>query len=188
MAAAECQSAPYNCPSIAHNLGVCQPRAHVSPLRCATLRCVKLGELINNRRRDLGISYDKLVDKAQARGFTLTKTSLAAYASQPVIEAPKRRTMEAIAYALDVSYAEVVLAVAEDLIGTPPVEVSTLQHVNSWLTITGGRSDEQIASVLRIVRTVTAALDAAYEGDEPEGAHQRNGNAPTLSGGGPSAG
>ena len=134
---------------------------------------MKLGELIDTRRRELGLTYDEVADKARTRGFTLSKGSVHAFANQDLPEAPRRRTMEALAYALDVGYPEIVLAVAESLIGTPPVEVSNLQHVQSWLTLTGGRTDEEVASVLRVLRTVTAALDAAH-GAPPEGA-QRNG-------------
>lgn len=150
-------------------------------MTCATLRHVKLGELIESRKRELGLSYDKLVASAQARGFDMTKATLAAYATKPLLEAPKTRTMEAIATALDVGYTEVVLAVAESLIGTAPVEVSNLQHVNSWLTITSGRSDDQVSRLLRIVRTVSAAIDA--EAHAPaQGQAPQNGGDPTATG------
>lgn len=123
---------------------------------------VKLGELIDTRRRELGLTYDQVADKARSRGFSLSRAAVHGFANQGLSEAPRRRTMEAIAYALDVGYPEVVLAVAESLIGSTPVEVSNLQHVQSWLTLTGGRTDEEVASVLRVLRTVTAALDAAH--------------------------
>lgn len=117
------------------------------------------------------MTYDQVADKARSRGFTLSKAALHGFVTQELAEAPRRRTMEAIGCALDVSYTEVVLAVTESLIGGPPVEVTNQQHVHSWLTLVGGRSDEEVASVLRVVRTVTTALDAAHEA-APEGARQ----------------
>lgn len=134
-----------------------------------TLQPVKLGELIDTRRRALNLSYDEAVDKARSRGFPLSKSALFGYASEPLSEPPRRRTIEGIAAALDLEYHEVVMAMAESLIGQPLVEMANNRHVLSWLTLTGGRTDEEVASVLNVVRTVTAALDAAHTG-RPEGA------------------
>ncbi len=145
-----------------------QAELSASDLPCATLRPVKLGELIDTRRRALNLSYDEAVDRARSRGFTLSKSALYGYATEPLSEPPRRRTIEGIAAALDLEYHEVVMAMAESMIGQPLVEMANNRHVLSWLTLTGGRTDEEVASVLNVVRTVTAALDAAHTG-RPEG-------------------
>jgi hypothetical protein len=128
---------------------------------------VKLGELIKMRQADQGVSLERMARRARDRGYELTKTTLSAYSRHPLPESPKRRTMEALAIALDVTYPEVVLAVAKSLVGDETViDVTSLQRVRSWLTLTEGRTDAEIASLLRVVRTVTAALDAAVPGEE----------------------
>jgi hypothetical protein len=126
---------------------------------------VKLGELISSRQADLGLSLEKLAKRARDGGYELTKTTLSAFINHGLTESPKRRTMEAIAVALDVSYAEVVLAVADSMTGDEGslTEVTNQQRVRSWLTITEGRSDEEVARLLQVVRSVTAALDASQE-------------------------
>lgn len=75
--------------------------------------------------------------------------------------------MEALALACDVPYADVVMAVARSLIGEngQVVKVAEQQHVRSWLTLTGGRSEQEVDSLLRVVRSVTDTLDAAHSGD-----------------------
>ncbi|HVL63402.1 MAG TPA: helix-turn-helix transcriptional regulator [Microbacterium sp.] len=135
---------------------------------------MKLGELINSRRRDQGLSLEAMAKRARDCGYELTKTTLSAFANHPLPESPKRRTMEALAIALGCSYPEVVLAVAQSLVGDQTViDVTSEQRVRSWLTLTEGRTDEEVASLLRVVQTVTAALDAAQQGGEvsPQSGH-----------------
>lgn len=126
---------------------------------------MKLGELISYRRAELGLSYEELAKRARADGYDLTKTTLAAFANHALSESPKKRTMQAIAVAVGVSYPDVVMAVARSMAGesSQVVEVTNEQRVRSWLTLTDGRSDDEVASLLRVVRTVTAALDVAEE-------------------------
>jgi transcriptional regulator with XRE-family HTH domain len=126
---------------------------------------VKLGELISHRRAELGLSLEKLANRARDHGYELTKATLSAFVNHDLSESPKRRTMEAIAIALDVSYAEVVMAVARSMAGddAPVIAVTDQEKVRSWLTLTEGRTETEVASLLRVARTVAAALDAAQE-------------------------
>ena len=105
---------------------------------------MKLGELISRRQADLGLSLERLAKRARDEGLELTKTTLSQFKNHGLTESPKRRTMEALAAALDVTYPEVVLAVAQSMAGDDArlVEVTDQQHVRSWLTLTEGRSDD----------------------------------------------
>lgn len=126
---------------------------------------VKLGELISTRQKELGgPSLEALAKKAREQGYTLTKATLSAFVTRPLPEVPRRKTLEALAVALEVSFPEVALAATESLIGTSPIEVENQQRVSAWLTLTGGRTDEEVSALLRVVRTVAAALDAASSG------------------------
>ena len=128
---------------------------------------MKLGELISTRQADLGESLEKMALRARAHGYALTRTTLADFVNHPLEESPKRRTMEALALACDVPYSDVVMAVARSLLGDDGqvVEVAHQQHVRSWLTLMGGRSEEEITGLLRVIRSVADALDAAHSGD-----------------------
>lgn len=129
----------------------------------ATLVRVKLGELISNRRRELGLSLAGACDRAHAAGFELTRTTLNNFENHELTESPRRRTMEAIAIAVDVPYSEVVMAVANSMAGGDGlVPVTEAQHVRSWLTLTEGLSDEQVESMLQVVRSVASAIEQRH--------------------------
>ena len=138
--------------------------------------CVKLGELISDRQADQGLSLEKMAKRARDAGYELTKTTLSHFVNHELSESPKRRTMEAIAVALDVPYSEVVMAVARSMVGDQAdlIEVTNEQRVRSWLTLTDGRTEDEVASLLRVVRSVTAALDTAQgqERSHPAGRNE----------------
>ena len=71
--------------------------------------------------------------------------------------------MEALAVALDVPYGDVVMAVASSMAGTDMVEAAESRHVRAWLTLTEGMNDEQVESMLQVVRSVADALDKGHE-------------------------
>jgi len=137
---------------------------------------VKLGELIHSRQVDLGESLETMALRARARDYTLTRTTLADFANHPLEEAPRRRTMEALALACDVPYSDVVMAVARSLLGDngQVADVAQQQHVRSWVTLTEGRSEQEVTGLLRVVRSVADTLDKAHSGDSgPDGATDR---------------
>ncbi|MCO7192295.1 hypothetical protein [Pseudonocardia sp. McavD-2-B] len=133
---------------------------------------MKLGELISKRRADLGLSLEKMCVRAREQGYDLTRTTLSAFETKPLAESPKRRTMEALAVALDVPYGDVVMAVASAMAGTDMVEAAETQHVRAWLTLTEGMNDEQIERMLRVVRSVADALDTGHQQSTPNSAER----------------
>lgn len=125
---------------------------------------MKLGELISNRRRELGISLGAACKRAHEQGYELTRTTLNNFENHELTESPRRRTMEAIAYAVDVPYSDVVMAVANSMAGGDGlIPVTEAQHVRSWLTLTEGLNDEQVESMLSVVRSVASALEREHD-------------------------
>jgi hypothetical protein len=135
--------------------------------RHATLRPVKLGELIEKRAIELGgrrrLSYRELSARAKAVGYTLNETTINAWVRHPLDEPPRRRSMEALAVALDVDFPVVVQAVAESMVGAGVelAEVADAPHVRAWVTLTEGRSDAERAQMLDMMRSVAGMLDAS---------------------------
>lgn len=130
---------------------------------------MKLGELIMQRAVELGgrrrLTYRELSARARAAGYTLNESTLNAYVLHPLDEPPKRRTMEALAVALDVSFSVVVGAVAESIIGddgeSELVQVADEPHVRAWVSLTKGRTEAERARMVDVIRSVAAALDAS---------------------------
>lgn len=133
----------------------------------ATLSAVTLGELILQRAVDLGgrkrLTYRELSARAKAAGYTLSETTINAFVKHPLDEPPRRRTMEALAAALDVDFPTVVNAVAESMGGSPDVLVQAAdeERVRAWLTLTEGLSPADRESMLGVVRSVAQALNVA---------------------------
>jgi hypothetical protein len=128
---------------------------------------VKLGELIEKRAVELGgrrrLTYRELSARAKAGGYTLNETTINAWVRHPLDEPPRRRSMEALALALDVDFPVVVQAVAESMVGdgVELAEVVDAPHVRAWVTLTEGRSDAERAQMLDMMRSVAGMLDAS---------------------------
>ncbi len=128
---------------------------------------MKLGELIEKRAVELGgrrrLTYREMSARARASGYTLNETTINAYVKHPLDEPPRRRTMHALAVALDVPYNAVVEAVAESMAedGEVVVQVADAPHVQAWVMLTEGRSDAERTQMVDVMRTVASALDAA---------------------------
>lgn len=130
---------------------------------------MQLGELIETRRADLGgergpLNLRELSQRARRAGYTLAEATISAFVNHPLPESPKRRTMEALAVALDVSFPEVVQAVGESLVGdrSTLVEVAEEPHVRAFVTLTKGRTDAERDRMVDVIRSVAAALDASH--------------------------
>lgn len=133
---------------------------------CQTSR-VKLGELIEKRAVELGgrrrLTYREMSARARAGGYTLNETTINAYVKHPLDEPPRRRTMHALAVALDVPYNTVVEAVAESMAedGDVVVQVADAPHVQAWVTLAEGRTDDERQHMVEAARLVAAVLDAS---------------------------
>lgn len=131
-----------------------------------------LGELIETRRAVLGgkrgpLKLREVSERARAAGYTLAEATISAFVNHPLDEAPKRRTMEALAVGLDVTFAEVVAAVAASIVGdggAELVQVTGEPHVQAFVTLTEGRTAEERARMIDVIRSVAAALDQSGNG------------------------
>jgi hypothetical protein len=125
------------------------------------------GEVIEKRAIELGgrrrLTYRELSARAKAGGYTLNETTINAYVKHPLDEAPRRRTMKALAVALDVHYNVIVEAVAESMAedGDVVVQVADTPHVQAWVTLAEGRTDDERAHMVEAARLVAAVLDAS---------------------------
>ena len=135
--------------------------------RHARLAPVTLGELIEKRAIELGgrrrLTYRELSARAKAGGYTLNETTINAYVKHPLDEAPRRRTMHALAVALDVSYDTIRAAVFESMAedGDSVVQVADAPHVQAWVTLAEGRTEDERAHMVEAARLVAAVLDAS---------------------------
>lgn len=126
-----------------------------------------LGELIKKRAVELGgrkrLTYRELSARARAQGYALAEGTITDFANHPLVEPPRRRTMRALAAALDVPYNTVVEAVAESMAedGDVVVQVADAPHVQAWVMLTEGRSDAERQQMIGVMRSVAAALDAS---------------------------
>lgn len=141
-------------------------RMHVQPWGTVTL-----SELIERARDKTGDSYRELAERAQAKGFSLTGSSIHRLAVNPLRTVPEPQTLRALAYALNETVETVTLASVASLGIELSPEVTKQSRARAWLTLTEGRSDEEVAHLLRVTRTVAEALDsAAGAAAEPPGA------------------
>jgi len=143
------------------------PACSVTADRRATLTPVKLGELIEKRAVELGgrrrLTYREMSARAKAGGYTLNETTINAWVKHPLPNPPTKRSMLALAYALEVDFADVMRAVADSMIGDDSelVEVADEPHVRAWVTIAEGRTAAERAQMIGVMRSVAAALDAS---------------------------
>lgn len=121
---------------------------------------MRLQDLILTRKRELGMSYDALVEAAEGAGYhkMLSKTRLFQLATKEIRNVPPTQTLLALAAAIQVDPEEVVNAAAESVgIELRPTTLS--RETRAWLALTSGRSPEQVAKLLEIARTVAETLD-----------------------------
>lgn len=128
---------------------------------------MKLGELIEKRAVELGgrrrLTYREMSARARAGGYTLNETTINAYVKHPLDESPKRRTMHALAYVLDVPYRAIRAAVYESMAEDDEVdvvEVADEPHVQAWVTLSKDRTDAERAQMIAMMRSVAGMLDA----------------------------
>jgi hypothetical protein len=79
-----------------------------------------LVDLIESVKDASGFSYRELSDRARRKGYDISHQQLQSLARDTVRKAPNTNQIEAIATALDVSYATVRLAVIEQFYGYTP--------------------------------------------------------------------
>lgn len=122
---------------------------------------VTLSELIERAKDKSGESYRELAERAQARGFSLTGSSIHRLATTPLRSVPEPESLRALAVALDESVESVTLASVASLGIDLSPEVTEQSRARMWLTLIEGRSDEEVTHLLRVIRSVADALDSA---------------------------
>jgi len=128
---------------------------------------VKLGELIEQRRAVLGgrkpLPYRELAVRARAQGYKLGEGTITDYVNHPLDEWPRKRTMYALAAALGVDYNSIVKASAESMAedGDVVAQVADTPHVQAWVTLAEGRTDDERHHMVEAARLVAAVLDAS---------------------------
>lgn len=130
-------------------------------------RAVNLSDLINTRKGELGLSYEKLAGRARVAGHELTGNALFNLTRREIQQYPAPNTIRAVAAALGVEVRAVLDAVDESL-GFERVPVdSGASDVQAWITLTGDRTPAERQALLDFVRAKIQELDDGGEADRP---------------------
>lgn len=133
-----------------------------------------LAELIERARDKSGDSYRELAERAQRAGFSLNGSSIHRLATSRLRSVPDTQTLHALSVALDESVETVALASVASLGIDLSPEVRSQSRARAWLALTEGRSDAEVAHLLRIASSVADALDSAAGAVVPsQGAYPR---------------
>lgn len=122
---------------------------------------MNLAQLIEHRKPQAGSLRD-MAERATRAGHPISHPSISAYATEKVREVPSESTRKALAAALDVPI-EVVTAAAFET-AAPGLRDSWPEgfgRAQLFIHKTEGRSDAEVAEVLRVVEAALAMLDAS---------------------------
>lgn len=125
---------------------------------------VTLAKLIQDRQRELGgVSLRELARRAADQGYEISVSSLSVYKSGKRTALPEEATRKAMAAALGVSVEAVNAAAVESAVPALSSGDSAnrgAEHALAWTILTESRTDEEVAHLLSVVRTVLQGLDA----------------------------
>jgi hypothetical protein len=126
---------------------------------------MKLQALIASRKRDLGLTYVQMVEKAKEAGHPISRSMFHHFADTEWENIPSTTMLLAIAAAIDVDPDEVLAAAAES-IGITTRELHLGRNTRALLALLEDRTPEQVAALEAVVRSVTKAMDTGSDPTE----------------------
>lgn len=137
-------------------------RATPPLVRCSA---VDLSSLIAARRRSTGDSLRAMEARARRAGYRISRSTISAYERGKITTQPSRKTVQALAAALDVTYEEVAAAASEQFgLGDDQCDASRSQRAQAWLRLTADRTDEEVQHLLKVVEEIVRFEDRLRKG------------------------
>lgn len=123
---------------------------------------MRLQELIAKRKKDLGLTYAQMVQKAEEAGYPISRSMFHHFADREWPNIPTTESLRGLAAALDVDVDEVLSAAAEST-GITPRELHLDRGTRALLALLEDRTPEQIQALEQVVRSVTRAMDTSAD-------------------------
>lgn len=111
-----------------------------------------LSELILRRKNELGLSYEKLADRARERGHQIRASSLYQLANRGIQQHPTPAILLGVEAAIDVPMGTILDAIEVQLgLSRETVDLGD-ESLQAWLILTGDRTPEQRAALVEKLR------------------------------------